>query len=506
VVPGTGNLGDAAAAVAATAASAFALAGRIRAGALSARGVVRAHIDRIRLVNPAINALVAERFAAALEEAAAVDRAVGDGAPLGPLAGVPFSVKEMIDVAGMPSTFGSLGRSGLRAARDATVVERLRAAGAIPLGVTNVPEWGMWFETDNLVYGRTSNPHDVRRGAGGSSGGEAALLAAGGSAFGVGSDIGGSVRIPAALCGVVAHKPSPGLLPLTGHHPVCAASAPATGMRAPYLVIGPLVRTAADLLPLLEIMAGPDGIDPNARATVPSLAALGVAAPIDWRGRRVLVLEDPQIRMAARPTAEVRGAVLDAAARLRDAGAELVPAPRDMFAEAVDLWAAALRSANAATLAEHAGLSERGALARALASTARGRAEVSGPLLWFLAGEALAGFRLGNLDVLMDRLVALAGRFDALVGADGVLLAPAHPRTAPLHRAPFRRPFDFAYTAVFNALRVPATVVPVGRGAFGLPLAVQVAARRGNDRLTIAAAQRIEAADAGFRPVTPRAR
>jgi fatty acid amide hydrolase 2 len=482
-------------------ATAFELAARIRDGRESARSVVGAHIARIEVVNPLINAVVADRFAAALAEAEAVDRALQAGgaaaAALGPLAGVPCSIKEMIDLEGMPSTFGARSRSGRTALGDATVVQRLRTAGAIPLCVTNVPEWGFWFETDNVIYGRTRNPHDLRRTSGGSSGGEAALVAAGGAPFGIGSDIGGSIRIPSAFCGVAGHKPSPGLVPLTGHYPVYATGPDAAlGKRSPFLAVGPIARSARDLMPLLRILAGPDGIDPNARSR-----ELGDPESVDWRGRKVVVLDDPRIRLAGRADAEVRGATRAAAGYLRAAGADIVQAEPGLFRDAVDLWAVALRAASQRSLAETAGLARWPDLSGSLARAMTRSPAVSTPLFMFILGEALGAVRFRDVRPMLDRLADRVAQFDRLVGGDGILLLPPHPRVAPLHGAALRRPFDFAYTAIFNALRAPATVVPLYRNAAGLPLAVQIAAQPGNDHLTIAAAVRIEAASAWFSPV-----
>jgi fatty acid amide hydrolase 2 len=482
--------------------SALDLAARIRSGAMTSVEVVNAHIERVRQVNPRLNAMVAFRFEVALAEAEAVDRAVAAGgaatAALGPLAGVPCSIKEMIDLDGMPVTFGARGRADRIAGGDATVVRRLRAAGAIPLGVTNVPEWGFWFETHNVVYGRTHNPHDLTRTPGGSSGGEAAIVAAGGAPFGLGSDIGGSIRMPAAFCGVAGHKPTPGLLPLTGHYPVYADGPDAAlGKRSPYLAIGPIARSARDLMPLLRIMAGPDGTDPNARAR-----SLGDVDSVDWTGRRVLLLDDPQIAMAARADAEVRDATRTAAGWLADAGAAVVPADPSLFHEAVDLWAAALRSVSTRSMAETAGLDRWPLLSAAILRSLAGRPAISMPIFMFIMGEAIGRVRFRDIAPLLDRLAGLAARFDDLVGPDGVLLMPPHPRAAPRHRAPLRRPFDFAYTAIFNALRVPATCVPTGSNAAGLPLGVQIAARQGNDHLTIAAALCVERRSPPFEPAT----
>jgi fatty acid amide hydrolase 2 len=476
--------------------SALDLAQAIRRGGLRARQVLESHIGRIEAVNPVLNAMVADRFAAARLEADEVDAAIARGDAVGPLAGVPFSVKEMISLAGMPHTLGSLDRRGARALRDATIVQRLREAGAIPLGVTNVPEWGFWFETDNLVYGRTCNPHDPRRTAGGSSGGEAAIVAAGGSAFGLGSDIGGSIRMPAAFCGVVGHKPSNGLLPLTGHYPVYEVGPDAdVGKHAPYLVAGPLTRTATDLMPLLRIMAGADGIDPNTRAL-----RLGDAAAVTWAGRRVVVLERPRIRHAAAADEEMCAAVRAAAAHFGDLGARVVPADADLFLDAVDLWAAALRATSDRPLSELASLGRWSQFAGAAACSLGGRPRVTLPLLMFSLGERIGGLRFRDLDAMRVRLEALATRFNELLGPDGVLLMPPHPRAAPAHRRPLLRPFDFAFTGILNVLRVPATVVPTAVTARGLPIAVQIAAVDGNDHLTIAAAMELERARARFRP------
>jgi fatty acid amide hydrolase 2 len=188
--------------------SARKLAALIRSGDASSADVVNAHIARIEEVDGVVNALAADRFDAARREAAAADERLARGDACGPLHGVPFTVKEMIAVAGMPFTFGCRNRRNAVSPADAAVVARLRSAGAIVLGVTNVPEWGMWYETYNHVYGRTNNPHAPAHTAGGSSGGEAAVVGAGGSPFGVGADVGGSIRIPAAFCGVYGHKPT----------------------------------------------------------------------------------------------------------------------------------------------------------------------------------------------------------------------------------------------------------------------------------------------------------
>ncbi len=473
------------------------LAARIRAGELSPTELVEAYIRRIEAVNPALNALVADRFDAARDEARrAENRLRTDPENLPPLLGVPFTVKEMIAVEGMPSTFGSLTRRDRVADRDATIVQRLREAGAIPLGVTNVPEWGFWFETTSLVYGRARNPYDPRRTPGGSSGGEGALIGAAASPFGLGSDIGGSIRMPAAFCGVFGHKPTPGLLPLTGHYPVYASGPDAEQRKPnPFVTLGPITRSARDLMPLLRIMAGPDGVDPNARPL-----QLHDPEDVDWRGRRVLVLSDPRVRLAARATQEVRNAVRDGARALQDMGATIEPLPNDIFHRAVEFWFAALRSIDGPSLAAIIGGNRPLRLANELARSALRRPRFSLPVLMIALAERWGSQSPNRHAASLRRLEATYDDLLDRLGDDAILLLPPHPRVAPRHNRPLLRPFDFAYTGILNALRLPATVAPIGLDRRGLPLGVQFAAAPGNDHLTIAAALVAEHRFGGWKP------
>ena len=217
------------------------LAAAVQARQISPVELLEAHMARVLQVNPVINALVADRFAAAQEEAQRAENQLmrrSERTTLPPLCGVPCSVKEFYGVHGMPNSGGLVARRHVRAPRDAEAVRRLRAAGAIVMGVTNVPEGGMWMETYNHLYGRTNNPWDVRRTAGGSSGGEAALVGSGASPFGLASDLGGSIRIPAAFCGVVGHKPTGRLVPNTGSWP------PMYGELSAFFCTGPVCRRA----------------------------------------------------------------------------------------------------------------------------------------------------------------------------------------------------------------------------------------------------------------------
>eukprot|EP00736_Rhodelphis_marinus_P007187 Rmarinus@m.3357 len=234
--------------------SASELRNLLKNGSITSRELVEAYIKRALYTHPHINALVHTRFDEALQEADEADKrfsafrrtpgSAEDGLP--PLLGIPCSVKENFTVTGCPNTSGLLARKDVLCEADAPVVQRLRAAGAIILGVTNVSELCMWMETYNYVYGLTRNPYDKRRIVGGSSGGEAALVGAGAVPFGVGSDVGGSIRLPAFFNGVFAHKPSPGLIPNTGQHPPAD-----TLVGNKILSTGPICRYAEDL-PLFD--------------------------------------------------------------------------------------------------------------------------------------------------------------------------------------------------------------------------------------------------------------
>src|SRR5215210_1607851 len=224
---------------------------------LSAVELVNAHLERIEALNRTLNAFVFVDVEGARRQARVAEAAVLRGDTLGPLHGVPISIKSSVSVAGMPCETGSPFRRGVRGERDATLVSRARAAGAIILGVTNVAEQLMAWETDNALYGPTNNPWDLARTPGGSSGGESAAIAAGLSAGGVGSDGGGSIRIPAHFTGIVGLKPTPGRVPATGHFPRCGGPFALTG------VVGPMARTVDDVTLLLSVMAGPDIGDPN---------------------------------------------------------------------------------------------------------------------------------------------------------------------------------------------------------------------------------------------------
>jgi len=237
--------------------SATSLAQAIRTRQISCLEAVDAHLQRISDVNASLNAVVQLAPEAARESARAADARLAGGEVVGPLHGVPVTIKDLVDVVGLPCTAGTKGLAARVPMTDATVVRRLQAAGAIVLGKTNLSELALSFESDNLVYGRTNNPYDLARTPGGSSGGEAAIIAAEGSPLGIGSDLGGSIRLPAHYCGIVGIKPTTGRVPKTGYVGTSA------GVLNPLAQIGPMARYVEDLELALPLICGADEQDPT---------------------------------------------------------------------------------------------------------------------------------------------------------------------------------------------------------------------------------------------------
>jgi len=457
--------------------SALALAAAIRRREVTARDVVEAHIERLQAFAPSTNAVVAERFDSARAEAEAADRRVAASdhpEELPVLLGVPFTVKESIALAGMPQSAGVVARSEYQARESAPAVQRLADAGAIPLGVTNTSELTLWIESVNRLYGRSSNPYDITRAAGGSSGGEGAAVGSGGSPFGVGADIAGSIRIPALFCGVFGHKPSPGLITNEGLYP------DTPGEAGRMLQVGPLSRRGEDLMPVLRIMAD-------------SPETLSDPADVALDGLQVTTVEDSSLLPMSRD--------------LRDARERAVGA---LLARGAVVRRIALRSWRRAalpylvTLQAGAGHTTRALLEAAGAELGGWRTFVRRgghhtlPTRITLAAEALP-----QLDAPRDKLLgaakSLAQELTDAIG-NGVLLHPAHPRPAPRHGRTVGRAWLVTPAAVFNLAGVPVTEVPLGLNAAGLPLGVQVAAGAGRDHVAIATALELERVFGGWIP------
>jgi Asp-tRNA(Asn)/Glu-tRNA(Gln) amidotransferase A subunit family amidase len=452
--------------------SALEMAQRIRTREISPLELAEAHLAQIERLNPVLNAFVHLDPDRLRRDARAAESAVSSGKPLGPLHGVPISIKGSLEVEGMRCEAGTRLRAGLVATRDAPLLTRLRHAGAMVLGVTNTPELLMAWETDNLLYGRTNNPWDLERTPGGSSGGEAAAIAVGMSAGGVGSDGGGSIRVPAHFCGICGLKPTPGRIPATGHYPASGGPFALIG------VVGPMARTVADLRMFFEVMQGPDDGD-----TCAAPVWLRWPSAAEVRNLRIGYFEDDG-RTPVTP--ETRAAVTTAAEALRHAGFQVEPFRPDGLEEARILWKKFFVKAG-------------GMLIRPMFNT---REQDVSPILsqfldWSAAEPELTAESLLHAWIRRD---ALRADFLNQMRTFPVLLCPA--AAIPAFRHGERnwkidgKTVDYldvwSYTEWFNLLGNPAAVVPVSRSSEGLPIGVQIIGRPWEEEQVLAVAAALE--------------
>jgi amidase len=420
--------------------SASILAQRIRERELTSEDVVRAFLERIEDVNPRIRAVVQLTGDRALHEALEADLALARDEPTGPLHGVPFTAKDVFDTAGVQTVVGLTERVGCVPDQDAAVVSRMRAAGGILVGKTNVPPGGSGGATDNPVHGRTNNPYDLRRSPAGSSGGEAAIQAAGGSAVGLGSDSGGSIRVPAHACGVAGLKPTMGRVPSTG------AFDHAGGMTDARTQIGLLSRFVEDLALAFPLIAGPDGHDAG---VIPM--PHGDPSEVSLEGLRVAWYPDDG---DAPTTPATANAVRDAAEALSAAGSITTEACPDGIGP--EVWDITTR--------------------------------------WWGWDDLPGGETsrlLSDWDRFRSRMLAFMGRFDLIV-------TPAAAGPAHLPADYSRRIFH--YTLPFSLTGQPCVVVRAGTSPEGLPIGVQIVARGWREDVALAAAMAIERRLGGWQP------
>jgi amidase len=454
-------------------ASATELAQLVSTRQLSPAELIDAYLARIDSLNPALNAYVGVDADGARAAAARLPQL-----PDRRLCGVPVSIKSSVSVAGLPFETGTRFRTGITGEADAPLVARLRAAGAIVLGVTNVAEQLMAWETDNALYGRTNSPWDLTRTPGGSSGGEAAAIAAGLSAGGLGSDGGGSIRVPAHFSGICGLKPTPGRVPATGHFPPCGGPFALTG------VVGPMARTVDDVALLLEVMAGPDDGDPNGHPVPLTRLTAGSDLVVG-------VFEDDGVVPV---DGDVRAAIRQATRWLQDAGVRVEPYRPDGLEEARELWWAIFGRASRLLLEP----------------LVRGREhEVHPNLLQFLEwtrrDPPLTAEELLRVEIRRDMLKA---RVLAQMARYPVLLCPVAPIPAFKHgerewvvEGTTVHYLDaWRYTAWFNLLQNPGVSVPVLNTREGLPIGVQVVARPWDELTALDVARVIEQGRGPWQP------
>jgi Asp-tRNA(Asn)/Glu-tRNA(Gln) amidotransferase A subunit family amidase len=443
----------------------------IRARKISPVEIVDAHFRRIESLQPKLNAFVHVDAEGARRQAKAAEAAVLRGEALGPLHGVPVSIKSCIDVKDWRCPAGSRLRADYVAREDAVLVSRLRAAGAILMGNTNTPEFLMAYETDNSLSGKTSNPWELSRSAGGSSGGEAAAIAAGCSMGGVGSDGGGSVRVPAHFCGISALKPTPGRIPSTGHYPRGAGAFAWLG------VVGPMARKMEDVRALFGVMKGPDADD-------------ALSSPVEVRkirerelaGLRVGILETNALGGV---TAESTAAIHRAAGLLGDYQFKVEPLHVEGLEQAIELWWFFFGVM----------------IAHLFQDTVAGREEELSPM--FREYLSVAGLKiLPTLDKFMDACVerdTVRAKIIHQMRDVPILLSPVCSAPAFRHgegnwqpRRGYRE--TMRHSQWLNLAGFPGASVPMGVSTEGLPIGVQVIGRPHEDELVLAVARALETA------------
>jgi amidase len=415
------------------------LARSIAAKKLSSVEVVRAHLEHIHTVNPRLNAVVFATAESAIKEARAADRrAKSRHAVLGPLHGVPFTVKDVFNTAGLPTTTGLRMLRSRIPDHDATVVARMRRAGAILIAKTNCPPGGDEDDGWSPARGATRNPYDINRTPGTTSSGEAAIIAAGGSPLGLGSDSGGSLRVPAHYCGVASLKPTAGLIPVTGTYGLAGGM---TDMRSQ---VGPMARYVSDLRIAMRVLAGPDGLDSG---VVPVRA--WTAPKLD--GLRVAWFADDGM---ARPTPAIAATVKAAARALGAAGCSVTEERPPSLGEAYQLT------------------------------------------LGFWGRKHMSYERMyERWDAFRTALLKFMSRFD-------VVLSPVAPQIAPLLKVKPVADHQLSYTVPYSLSGNPCVVVRAGTSSEGMPIGVQVIAGNFHDATALRAARAIERALGGWRPAS----
>jgi amidase len=459
--------------------SATELAALIRARAVSPVEVIEAHLQRIERINPQLNAIVT-LAPDALDWARAAEYALANGEDVGPLHGVPLTVKDTIETAGVRTASGSRLLAENVPVRDAAVVARLKSAGAIVCGKTNTPEMAAYYESDNPVFNRTNNPYDLSRTSGGSSGGEAAAIAACLSPGGIGSDLAGSIRLPAHFCGIAGLKPTVGRVSMDGHIPA------AMGRLSLGACIGPLARSVADLSLLFDVMAD---------ATQSEISFQDASLDRDaarLKGLRVAWYTDDGV---APVTRETRDAVLAAAKAFGDHGLAVDEARPPGVADGFRLWIELFSRAVEEQLREFY----------------RGKEDQAGPQVAAMLGkfDQRTNDAIGEAEKLAAAMAERERLREELLSwmkTTPLILAPVGSTPAFEHGA--RRVEvsgesisvwrAFSYSQTFNVFGLPSVAVPAGRSAEGLPIGVQIVGQPFAERTVLAAAALLEAALGGW--------
>ncbi|KAF7993866.1 hypothetical protein HCN44_011135 [Aphidius gifuensis] len=466
--------------------SAVTLAEKIRNKKVSCQAVVTAFIDRCKEVNGLTNIIVDERYDDAIQEAKKVDELLACDIDIDilkitkPFLGVPFTTKESNAAKGLLHSIGMMKRRGYRATEDATVIASVKESGAILIAKTNIPEMNLWVESRNLVYGQTNNPYNTTRGVGGSSGGDAAITACCGAPFAVGSDIGGSIRMPAFFNGVFGLKPSQNATPLKG-----------IGLRqdessSSMAEAGPICKRSEDLLPLLKIMTHDDKLRE------------ALDTPVEIEKIKILYQEGSGDLRASKISPDMRAALSKAVKHLKDVtgSAEKIKLPGSEYS--FKLWKYWMTQEGADFKSDITNRTSRTSASEEIVKLLTNKSEITLAAILKLVDEDY--FPKENPEWAEAVTAEMKKFLLKKLGDNGVLIYPSSPFTASYHCSYFLRPFNFGYWCLFNALRLPVCQVPLGLDSEGLPVGVQVVAAPHKDYLCVAVAKELEKTFGGWVP------
>ncbi|KAH8273194.1 hypothetical protein KR018_012384 [Drosophila ironensis] len=476
----------------------------LRRGEITSVELTVAYIERIKEVNGSLNAVVEDRFDAALKAAQLADDFISkakseyDRVALYtkfPILGIPFTVKEACSLKGLSFSVGSFVRKTLKAPADGAVVELVRAAGGIPLLVSSNPEFCMSFETSNNIFGRTVNPYDLRRTTAGSSGGEAALNGAGATTFGVASDVSGSIRLPAMFCGVFGHKPTGGLTSIKGHFPHSGADPQFPRM----LQMGPITRFARDMPLLLEIMAGDNRHKLKMDEQVP-LNEMKIYYAQGYSGLNSLThpVVDYDIKLA----------VMKAVKCFERAGIRPKKLDLKFFGNSMEIGLVSLvdlKGMPSIVTQTNRSASMRLLIMELLNSLIGHSLFTKEALFLELLKQFNGLMATGNMERYRNEAKKLKTYMNQLLGNRGVLILPTFHTSALCFHTSLVNVTGIDQLLLFNVLGLPATHVPMGLNKRGMPIGVQVVAAQYQDKLCLKVAAELEAVFHGWVPPVPHA-
>ncbi len=443
---------------------------------ISSEELVRMHLNRIEEVNGKINALVTKNERA-IERAVQLDKMRQNGSTMGPLHGLPMTIKDCWDTAGVVSTWGTIGRRNFIPNKDATVVKRLKDAGAILLGKTNTPEFTLSFETWNAIHGSTKNPYELNHSPGGSSGGAASLIASGGIPFDIGTDFGGSIRVPSHCCGITGIKPTSGSVPRTG---LCL---PPGGIRDFQSHAGPLARYVEDLELILPVIWGPDRTD-TWIADVPQRDS----SKVDFRGMKCLLMQEYGLP----PTEETKAAVRVAANQMAELGVEIIegklPYGNSIWEISESLWT-------------HGGFAF--AVANRIKAAGTDLKDCSLKFLLKYINEIPSNIPSEKLNLTLDKFQKFRSDMSQEFAKYDLMISPVNVGPAPVTPNPGDGLFPLehaAYTLLSDLTGWPAGVVRGGTSPDGLPIGVQITANSWREDIVLASMAHLEDKLVGYTP------